>query len=103
MRQATAPRGHAASPLCPPYGAAIQRGTAERWIKEGKATIKATPEPIKGRSLASLKEKPIKIGARVARHGPGVADACQWRHNQPDNSVGRWATGVQMQKWEGDR
>jgi hypothetical protein len=33
----------------------------------------ATPEPIKGWSLTSLKEKLIKIGAKVARHGRYVA------------------------------
>jgi Transposase DDE domain group 1 len=29
----------------------------------------ATPEPINDRSLTSLKEKPIKIGAKVVSHG----------------------------------
>jgi hypothetical protein len=29
----------------------------------------ATPEPIKDRSLTSLKEKLIKIGAKVVSHG----------------------------------
>jgi hypothetical protein len=33
----------------------------------------ATPEPIKDRSLTSLKEKLIKIGAKVATHGRYVA------------------------------
>jgi hypothetical protein len=33
----------------------------------------ATPEPIKDWSLSSLKEKLIKIGAKVARHGRYVA------------------------------
>ena len=33
----------------------------------------ATPEPIKDRSLTSLKEKLIKIGAKVVRHGRYVA------------------------------
>src|SRR5438876_11203961 len=78
-----------------------QRGTAEQWIKEGKAAIKwtrlscryfganavrlqlhalaynlgnflrtlATPEPIKDWSLTSLKDKLIKIGAKVVSHG----------------------------------
>src|SRR3954471_7319937 len=82
-----------------------QRGTAERWIKEGKGAIKwtrlscrtfaanavrlqlhalaynlgnfmrtlATPEPIKDWSLTSLKEKLIKIGAKVVNHGRYVA------------------------------
>ena len=76
-----------------------KRGTCEQWIKEGKGAIKwtrlscrtfaanavrlqlhspaynnflrtlATPEPIKDWSLTSLKEKLIKIGAKVVRHG----------------------------------
>ena len=82
-----------------------QRGTCERWIKEGKGAIKwtrlscrtfaanavrlqlhalaynlgnflrilATPEPIKDWSLTSLKEKLIKIGAKVISHGRYVA------------------------------
>ena len=33
----------------------------------------ATPEPIKDRSLTSLKEKPIKISAKVVCHGRHVA------------------------------
>ena len=33
----------------------------------------ATPEPIKGWSLASLKEKLIKIGAKIVSHGRYVA------------------------------
>jgi hypothetical protein len=33
----------------------------------------ATPEPIKDRSLTSLKEKLIKIGAKVVTHGRYVA------------------------------
>jgi hypothetical protein len=33
----------------------------------------ATPEPIKDRSLTSLREKPIKIGAKVVSHGRYVA------------------------------
>jgi hypothetical protein len=33
----------------------------------------ATPEPIKDWSLTSLKEKHIKIGAKVVRHGRCVA------------------------------
>jgi hypothetical protein len=33
----------------------------------------ATPEPIKDWSLTSLKEKLIKIGAKVVRHGPYIA------------------------------
>jgi hypothetical protein len=64
-------------------------GTCEQWIKEGKGAIKwtrlscrtignflrtlATPEPIKDRSLTSLKEKLIKIGAKVVSHGRYVA------------------------------
>src|SRR5215472_2339547 len=82
-----------------------QRGTAEQWIKEGKAAIKwtrlscrsfpanavrlqldalaynlgnfmrtlAIPEPIKDWSLTSLKEKLIKIGAKIVSHGRYVA------------------------------
>ena len=82
-----------------------QRGTCERWIKEGKCAIKwtrlscrtfaansvrlqlhalaynlgnflrtlATPEPITDWSLSSLKEKLIKIGAKVVSHGRYVA------------------------------
>ena len=82
-----------------------QRGTAERWIKEGKGAIKwtrlscglfianaarlrlhalaynlgnflrtlATPEAIKDWSLTSLREKVIKIGAKVVSHGRDVA------------------------------
>ena len=72
-------------------------GTCEQWIKEGKGAIKwtanavrlqlhalaynlgnflrtlATPEPIKDWSLTSLKEKLIKIGAKVVCHGRYVA------------------------------
>jgi hypothetical protein len=33
----------------------------------------ATPEPIKDRSLSSLKEKLIKIGAKVIGHGRSIA------------------------------
>ena len=33
----------------------------------------ATPEPIKDWSLSSLKEKPIKIGAKVSSHGRTIA------------------------------
>ena len=33
----------------------------------------ATPEPIKDWSLTSLREKPIKIGAKVVSHGRYVA------------------------------
>jgi len=33
----------------------------------------ATPEPIKDRSLTSLKDKLIKIGAKAASHGRYVA------------------------------
>jgi Transposase DDE domain group 1 len=83
------------------------RGTAERWIKEGKGAIRwtrlsyrkfaanavrlqlhalaynlgdflrtlATPEPIKDWSLTSLREKLIKIGAKLVSHGRYVADA----------------------------
>jgi DDE family transposase len=78
-----------------------QRGTAEQWIKEGKAAIKwtrlscrsfaanavrlqlhalaynlgnfmrtlAMPEAVEQWSLTSLKEKLIKIGAKVVSHG----------------------------------
>ena len=76
-----------------------KRGTCEQWIKEGKGAIRwtrlsnavrlqlhalaynlgnflrtpATPEPMKDWSLTSLKEKLIKIGARVVSHGRYVA------------------------------
>jgi hypothetical protein len=82
-----------------------KRGTAEQWIKEGKAAIKwmrlscrsfsanavrlqlhalaynignflrtlATPEPIQDWSLTSLREKLIKLGAKVVSHGRYVA------------------------------
>ena len=82
-----------------------KRGTAEQWIKEGKAAIKwtrlscrsfsanavrlqlhvlaynlgnfirtlATPEPIRAWSLTSLREKLIKIDAKVVSHGRYVA------------------------------
>jgi hypothetical protein len=33
----------------------------------------ATPEPIKDWSLSSLKEKLIKIGAKVSSHGHAIA------------------------------
>jgi hypothetical protein len=33
----------------------------------------ATPEPVKEWSLTSLKEKPIKIGAKVVSHGRYIA------------------------------
>jgi len=35
--------------------------------------LRATPEPIKDWSLTTLKEKLIKIGAKVVRHGRYVA------------------------------
>jgi hypothetical protein len=82
-----------------------QHGTAEQWIKEGKAAIKwtrlscrsfnsnavrlqlhvlaynlgnflrtlAMPEPIQDWSLTSLREKLIKIGAKVVSHGRYIA------------------------------
>jgi hypothetical protein len=78
-----------------------KRGTCEQWIKEGKGAIRwtrlscrsfaanavrlqlhalaynlgtlATPKPIKDWSLTSLKEKLIKIGAKVVIHGRYVA------------------------------
>jgi hypothetical protein len=75
-----------------------KRGTAEQWIKEGKGAIRmfatkavrlqlhalaynlgnflrtlATPEPIKDWSLSSLKDKLIKIGAKVISHGRSIA------------------------------
>jgi hypothetical protein len=78
-----------------------KRGACEQWIKEGKGAIRstrlscrsfaanavrlqlyalaynlrtlATPEPIKDWSLTSLKEKLIKIGAKVVSHGRYVA------------------------------
>jgi hypothetical protein len=74
-----------------------QARACEQWIKQGKGAIKwtrlsccsfaansvrlqlhflrtlATPEPIKDWSLTSLKEKLIKIGAKVVRHGRYVA------------------------------
>jgi hypothetical protein len=80
-----------------------KRGTCEQWIKEGKGAINgpgcrsfaanavrlqlhglayylgnflrtlATPEPIKDWSLTSLKEKLIKIGAKIVSHGRYVA------------------------------
>ena len=78
-----------------------KRGTCEQWIKEGKGAIRwtrlscrsfaanavrlqlhalgnflrtlATPEPIKDWPLTSLKEKLIKIGAKVVSHGRYVA------------------------------
>src|SRR5262245_2147502 len=79
-----------------------KRGTCEQWIKEGKGAIKWTrlsvlersrptpcassfmrspatseiagdAQPIKDWSLTSLKEKPIKIGAKVVSHGRHVA------------------------------
>ena len=77
-----------------------KRGTCEQWIKEGKGAINwtrlscrtfaanavrlqlhalanprtlATSEPIKDWSLTSLKEKLIKIGAKVVSHGRYVA------------------------------
>ena len=88
-----------------------QRGTAERWIKEGKNAIRwtrlscsrfdhnavrlqlhalaynlgnfirtlALPDAVEHWSLTSLREKLIKIGAKIVRHGPhllffGIAD-----------------------------
>ena len=68
-----------------------KRGTCEQWIKEGKGAIRwtrlsplirrlisqlpahAAREPIKDWSLTSLKEKLIKIGAKVVSHGRYVA------------------------------
>ena len=70
-----------------------QRGTCEQWIKEGKGAIKwtrlqlhalaynlgnflrtlAIPEAIEKWSLTSLREKLIKIGAKVVSHGRYVA------------------------------
>src|SRR5205085_12312359 len=80
-----------------------KRGTCEQWIKEGKGAIDATscrtfaanaarfqlhplacnlgnflrtlatPEPIKDWLLTSLKDKLIKIGAKVVSYGRYVA------------------------------
>jgi hypothetical protein len=50
---------------------AIERTRGNRrWKKVGAL---ATPEPIKDWSLTSLKEKPIKICAKVVSHGRCVA------------------------------
>ncbi len=47
-----------------------QRGTAEQWIEEGKfMRILALPDAVEQRSLTSLREKLIKIGAKIVRHG----------------------------------
>ncbi len=51
------------------------RGTAEQLIKEGKNAIRvkprtsALPEEIEHWSLTTLREKLVKIGARIVRHG----------------------------------
>jgi hypothetical protein len=73
-----------------------KRGTCEQWIREGKGAIKwtrlscrsfaanavrlgnflrtlAMPEPIKDWSLTTLKEKLVKIGAKIVTHGRYVA------------------------------
>ncbi len=69
-----------------------QRGTCEQWIKEGKGAnavrlqlhalaynlgnflrTLAIPEASEKWSLTSLREKLIKIGAKVVRHGRYVA------------------------------
>ncbi len=56
------------------------RGTAEQWIKEGKNAINwtrlrtlALPQDVEHWSLTTLREKLIKIGAKVVRHGRYVA------------------------------
>ena len=49
----------------------------------------ATPEPIKDWSLTSLKEKLIKIGAKVVSHGRYVA--FQMAEVGPDVHVGQFA------------
>lgn len=40
-----------------------------RWVRSSSCATLATPEPIKDSSLTSLKEKLIKIGAKVVSHG----------------------------------
>jgi hypothetical protein len=51
----------------------------------------ATPEPIKEWSMTSLKEKLIKIGAKVVRHGryiaPQMADLAIPRNLPPPDAV----------------
>ena len=42
------------------------RGTAEQYIKEGKLAL---PEAVAQWSLTTLREKLVKIGARIVRHG----------------------------------
>jgi hypothetical protein len=54
-----------------------KRGTCEQWIKvhalaydlDNFLRTLSTPEPIKDWSLTSLKEKRIKIRAKVVSHG----------------------------------
>jgi hypothetical protein len=56
----------------------------------------ATPEPIKDWSLTSLKEKLIKIGAKVVSHGRYVIPDGRGRHrtaNVPGDFAHRGATG----------
>jgi hypothetical protein len=47
-----------------------QRGTAEQWIKEGKNAVKWTR--LRYWTLTTLREKLIKIGAKVVRHARQV-------------------------------
>ena len=48
----------------------------------------ATPEPIKDWSLTSLKEKLIKIGAKVVSHGRYVAFQMRYRETSSPTSCG---------------
>jgi hypothetical protein len=96
--RARAAQGHFEAPDSP-----HKRGTCEQWIKEGKGAIKWTrlscrtfaanavrlqlhalaynlgnflrtlAMPIRDWSLTSLKEKLIKIGAKVVSHGRFIA------------------------------
>ena len=49
-----------------PFGSSFMRSPT---ISAISCRTLATPEPIKDWSLTSLKEKLIKIGAKVVRHG----------------------------------
>jgi hypothetical protein len=59
--------------------ASSQRSNGIRAISiHASASSLATPEPIKEWSLTSLKEKLIKIGAKIVSHGRYVAFHIRW-------------------------
>src|SRR5262245_36784601 len=60
----------------------------------GSRKARATPEPIKDWSLTSLKEKLIKIGAKVVSHGRYVGGGRHPTTNVPGDSAADRGTNI---------